>query len=78
MAESVIAFPWCVDTHAATEQLALTSLQLGVYGVLQHNRGRGVAGLRFMPGVYLLVDRRDGLVLIDEMLCLGVAWLGVE
>ena len=34
--------------------------------------------MRFMPGVYLLVDRRDGLVLIDELLCLGVAWLGVE
>ena len=49
MVESVIAFPGCADTHAATEQLALTSLQLGVYGVLQHNRGRGVAGLRFVP-----------------------------
>jgi hypothetical protein len=38
--------------------------------------GSGCFWLRFMPGVYLLVDRRDGLVLIDELLCLlrRVVW----
>ena len=34
MAESVIAFPGCVDTHAATEQAAVTCLQGVVDGVL--------------------------------------------
>ena len=73
MAESVIAFPGCVDTHAATEQLTVTGLRW----VLDDDRLRWF-WLRFMPGVYLLVDRRDGLVLIDELPGLLVAWLGVD
>ena len=73
MAESVIAFPRCVDTHAATKQLTVTGLRW----VLDDDRLRWF-WLRFMPGVYLLVDRRDGLVLIDELPCLLVAWFGVD
>ena len=64
MAESVIAFPWCVDTHAATR-------------VLDDDR-IGCFWLRFMPSVYLLVDRRNGFVLIDKPPRLLVAWFGVE
>jgi hypothetical protein len=56
MAESVITFPRCVDTHAATQQAAVTSWQPGVYGVLQHNRGRGGAGLRCVPVSFRFIE----------------------
>jgi hypothetical protein len=60
----LVTFPGCVDTHAAVRVL--------------HDDWIGCFWLRFMPSVYLLVDRRNGLVLIDKLLRLGVAWFGVE
>ena len=73
VAESVITFPGCVNTHAATKQLTVTGLRW----VLDDN-WRRCFWLRFMPGVYLLVDRRNGLVLIDKPPRLLVAWFGVD
>jgi hypothetical protein len=48
MAESVIAFPRCVDTHRTAEQPALTSLQGVIYRVLDDDR-IGSFGLRCVP-----------------------------
>jgi hypothetical protein len=73
----LVTFPRCVDTYAATKQATVTSLQGVVDGVLDDDRLRWF-WLRFMPGVYLLVDRRDGFVLIDKPPRLLVAWFGVE
>jgi hypothetical protein len=66
-----------MDTHGTAQQAALASLLGFVNGVLDDNRGRWFR-LCLVPSVYLLVDRRQGFVLIDELLRLSVAGLGAE
>ncbi len=66
-----------MDTHGTAQQAALTSLLGFVNGVLDDNRGWWFR-LCLVPSVYLLVDRRQGFVLIDELLRLSVTGLGAE
>jgi len=66
-----------VDTHGAAQQAAFTSLPCFVDGMLDDNRGWWFR-LCLVPSVYLLVDRRQGFVLIDELLRLSVTGLGAE
>jgi len=57
--------------------MAVAGLLYIVNRVLNNNWRRWF-WLRLMPSVYLLVDRRQGLVLIDELLRLSVARLGAK
>lgn len=66
-----------MDAHRATKQLAITSLHGFINGMLNNN-WCGRFWLRLVPSVYLLVDRRQGFVLIDELLRLSVTGLGAE
>jgi len=66
-----------MDAHCPTKQLAFACLHGFVNGMLNNNRC-GRFWLRFVPSVYLLVDRRQRFVLIDELLCLSVTRLGAE
>ena len=62
-----------MDTYAATEQLAVARL----HWVLDDD-WIGSCRLRCVPGVYLLIDRRQGIGFVDELLSFSVTWLGGE
>ena len=66
-----------MDTHGTAQQAALTSLLGFVDGMFDDHWCRRF-WLRLVPSVYLLVDRRQGFVLIDELLRLSVTGLGAE
>jgi hypothetical protein len=66
-----------VDTHGAAQQTALTSLVGFVDGMFDDHWGWWL-WLRLVPSIDLLVDRRQGFVLIDELLRLSVTRLGAE
>jgi hypothetical protein len=66
-----------VDTHAAAQQSGIARLQNRIDRVLDDHR-IGSCRLRCVEGVHLLVDGRNGLVLIDELLNLGVAGPGCK
>ena len=59
-----------MDTYAATEQLAVARLL--------DDDWIGSCRLRCVPGVHLLVDRRQGLGFVDKLLSFSVTWLGGE
>jgi hypothetical protein len=63
--------------HRSAQQAAFTSLLGFVDGMLDDHWGWGFR-LCLVPSVYLLVDRRQGFVLIDELLRLSVTGLGAE
>jgi hypothetical protein len=44
-----VSFPWRVNGHAATKQLAVTGLQLWVNSVVDHHRRQRIWWLRLMP-----------------------------
>ena len=66
-----------MDAHAAAEQAAFACLCGVVDWVFDDIRGLRF-WLRVVPGVHLLVDRRQGLVFVDELSCLGVTRSGGE
>ena len=74
---ALVTFPWCFDFHCPAEELAVTSLQNRIDRVLD-DHWIGSFRLCRVPGVHLLVDGRNGLVLIDELLSLSVAGLGCK
>ena len=74
---ALVTFPWCFDFHCPAEELAGPRLQNRIDRVLD-DHWIGSLRLRRVPGVHLLVGGRDGLVLTDELLSLGVAGLGCE
>jgi len=66
-----------VDTHATTKQAAVAGLQ-GVVDRVLDDDWRRWFWLCVVPSVHLLVNGRQGLVLIDEPLGLGVTGFGGE
>jgi hypothetical protein len=74
---ALVTFPWCLDTHAATQQSGVASLQNRIDRVLD-DHWIGSFRLCSVPGVHLLVDGRNGFLLGDKRLSLGVAGLGGE
>ena len=74
---ALVTFPWCVDTHAAPQQSGVAGLQNRIDRVLDDHR-IGSFRLRFVPGVFGRIERRQGFGFVDERLGLGVAGLGGE
>lgn len=66
-----------MDGHGSAQQAALTSLLGFVDGVLDDHWGLWFR-LGLMPSVYLLIDRRQGFVLVDELTRFRVAWFSAE
>jgi len=66
-----------VDAHSATEQATFACLY-GVVDLVFDDDWGWRLWLCFVPGVDLLVDRRQGLVFVDELSCLGVTRPGAE
>ena len=65
------------DLHRTAQKPAVTVLQNRIDRVLDDHWIRSCR-LRRVPGVYLLVDGRQGFLLIDELLGVGVPWPGGE
>ena len=74
---ALVTFPWCFDFHCPAEELAVTCLQNRIDRVLD-DHWIGSFRLRRVPSVHLLIDGRQGFLLIDELFGLGVAGLGGE
>jgi hypothetical protein len=66
-----------MDGHGSAQQAAFPSLLGFVDGMFDDHWGWWFR-LCLVPCVYLLVDRRQGFVLIDELLRLSVTRLGAE
>ena len=66
-----------MDTHATTKQAAVAGLQ-GVVDRVLDDDWRRWFWLCFVPLLDRFVDRRQGFVLIDELLGLGVTGFGGE
>jgi hypothetical protein len=74
---ALVTFPWCVDTHAATQQSGVAGLQNRADRVLD-DHWIGIFRLRRVPGVFGGIERRQGCLLGDKRLGLGVTLLGGE
>ena len=74
---ALVTFPRCFDFHCPAEELAIARLQNRIDRVL-NDHWIGNRRLRRVKGIYLLVDGRQGFLLIDELLGLGVPWPGGE
>ena len=72
---ALVTFPWCLDTHAATQQSGVAGLQNRIDRVLDDDWIESFR-LRFVPGVFGRIERRQGFLLGDKRLGLGVSWLG--
>ena len=64
-----------MDTHTAPQQSGVAGLQNRIDRVLDDHRIRSFR-LRFVPGVFGRIERRQGFPLGDKRLSLGVAGLG--
>ena len=74
---ALVTFPWCFDFHCPAEELTIARLQNWIDRVLD-DHWIGSCRLRSVKGVYLLIDGRQGFLLIDELLGLSVPWPGGE
>lgn len=74
---ALVTFPWCFNFHCPAEELAVAGLQNRIDRVLDDDWIWSFRLCR-VPCVHLLVDRRQGFLLIDELLGVSVPWPGGE